>query len=138
VELDEVQTIQLCLAPLSIYALLGPRPLVAGPRGQWQLLRALEDGLSGDDPLSATLVDVLKSNLHKFHAHFCRHYARADAAQLLAALAELRETFIALAAQGIETSGFRRALERFADHLTPSASDPAWRERCTAVRDLLA
>ena len=136
-ELDKVQTIQLCLAPLLIYALVGPRPLVAGPRGQWQLLRALEDGLTGDDPFSATLVDALKSNLHKFHAHFCQHYARADAAQLLAALADLRETFIALAAKGIETSGFRRALKRFADHLPPLAGDPAWRERCTAVRDLL-
>ena len=137
-ELDEVQTIQLCLAPLLIYALVGPRPLDAGPRGQWPLLRALEDGLSGDDPLSATLVDALKSNLHKFHAHFCQHYAQADAAQRLAALADLRQTFSALAARGIETAGFRRTLTRFADHLTPPASDPAWRERCAAVRDLLA
>ncbi len=137
VELDETQTIQLCLAPLLIYALIGPTPLVAGPRSQWQLLRALEYGLSGDDPLGATLVDALKSNLHKFHAYFCEHYARADASQLLAALGSLRETLAGLAARGIDPSGFRQSLGRFTDHLANPDGDSTRQERSQTIRNLL-
>ncbi|AMV73272.1 hypothetical protein JCM30471_16740 [Desulfuromonas carbonis] len=134
-ELDENQSIRLCLSPLLIYALLSEIPLHTGPRGEWQLLRALEEGLQGDDPLSLTLVDGLKSNLHKFFAYFCQHYAQATADELLAALANVRRTLDELAAKGCDPAGCRRTLVRFTEVLAVQTKEQG---HSTAVRQLLA
>jgi len=123
VELDEKQSIQLCLSPLLVYTLVRGNPLHSGPRGEWQLLRALEEGLTGSDPLSITLVEGLKNNLHKFFAYFCQHYANATADELLVALGAARRILDDLARNGSDPAGFLQSLERFTDVLAEREKD---------------
>lgn len=137
-EAEEARTIQLCLCPLLIYALLAADPLAAGPRAEWRLLQACENGLQGEDAFSATLVDGLKSNLHKFHAHYRTLYAAADTATLEAALSIAAATLDELAASGIDPAGYRRALRRFADFLGEGSDRGASRASHERVTRLLA
>ena len=137
-EAEEARTVQLCLCPLLIYALAGENPLGASPRAQWRLLQAFEEGLHGEDAFSGTLVEGLKSNLHKFHAHYRDRYAAADAATLTAALQGAALTLKEQATSGIDPAGYRRTLLRFAAYLADRAGDPAAEERQAGIVGMLS
>lgn len=124
-DLDDTATIQLCLAPLHLYALCTAPGQRSGPRAEWRLLCTLEKDLVGRDPLSDTLVDALKSNLHKFHTLHCQRHGQARPDELLAELAAVRQRLDGIGAGGRGAQGYLRTLEAFAEKLAASAAPAA-------------
>lgn len=134
-ELTDTQTVQLCTSPLLVHALITGQNPAAGPRSQWRLLQALDAGLQGRDDFSRTLVDALKSNLHKFYALFRQEFGEAGTAELQAGLAAVRHS---LAALGTDAAGFQASLATFAAYLAPTDGPPDATARALAIGDLFA